>query len=132
MANRNATAEPEAVETKAAEAPAAPPKPTAAELEAQKVAALAEQWPNGTLVEVTTKGSDYVGQQGQVAGIEARRGVPYVLVSVEVYSTGRRREGDKIKQALVRASSISKIDSYKEAPAAPAAPEAPAEETTES
>jgi len=114
----------QAPEAAAAEAPAeeTAPKETAEQRNArvlkEKVDALAADFPEGTLVEVTAKGSEFVKNQGKVVGVAEKRGVPYLDVAVEVYATGRRR--NPAKQFSMRAASVQKIDGYKDEPAAAA------------
>ena len=93
---------------------AKPVKKTQAELEAEKVAALQEEYPNGTLVEFVGKGNEFIKNQGEIVGVEARRGVPYLAIKVTRYSDGRVRPDDKQKVALTRAASIEVIEAYRE------------------
>jgi len=106
--------------------------PTAAEKGAEdlkaKVEELGTQFPAGTKVKVTAKGSEFVGNYGSVESAIEKRGTPYVNVNVSHYASGKERPTTKL--FAMRAASIEKVDAFPEytapAPAAPAA-EAPAE-----
>jgi len=78
---------------------------------------LADRFPNGTLVEVTNKGSDWTGRQGEVKGVEAKRGVNYLQVFLTVSPKGIRYDERYQKTVLVRGTSVEKIDAFREAPA---------------
>jgi len=105
--------------------PAAPAAEAAPQVD--KGAELLKEFPEGTLVEVTGKGNEFVNGQGRVLGVEEVRGTHYLQISVEVYANGKRREGDKVKVTRTRKTSVTKIDKYRDEPAAPA-PAAPAAE----
>jgi len=82
---------------------------------------LAREWPTGQLVEFVK--TEWKGGQGQITGVEDRRGVAYVAVDVEVYVNGRRRTGDAVKHVLIREDSVQAITEYRAEPAAAVSPE---------
>jgi hypothetical protein len=102
--------------------PAQPAKVTSEEM-------LAEKFPVGTLVEVTTKGSDFSGQQGAVTGYAQKRGAWYVALDITVTATGVRRETPK--STTTRHQSLSRIDAYRDAPAPKVPAATPAAETAD-
>jgi len=79
-------------------------------------AGLAEEFPVGTLVQVVTKGSEYVNQQGRVTGIVDKRGVNYLEVQLEVAASGVRKT--KPRTGTMRGASVIKIGEYRDAPEA--------------
>lgn len=93
---------------------AKPVKKTQEEFEAEKVSALQTQYPVGTLIEFVGKGNEFIKNQGEIVGVEARRGVPYLAIKVTRYSDGRVRPDDKQKVVLTRDTSVEVIEAYRE------------------
>jgi hypothetical protein len=98
---------PEATTAETTTTPAQPAKVTSKEM-------LEEKFPMGTLVEVSTKGSDYTKQQGEVTGYEEKRGAWYVGVDIKVNASGQRRA--EAKGIVTRWQSLTKIDEYRPVP----------------
>jgi hypothetical protein len=99
--------QPEATTTEAAATPAQPQKVTSEEM-------MREKFAEGSLVEVTTKGSDYTKQQGRVTGYEEKRGAWYIKVAIEVNAGGQRRAA--AKEIVTRWQSLTSIDEYRPVP----------------
>jgi hypothetical protein len=117
----------EAAET--AEAVPAEPQKTAEELQAERLAALAEQLPVGTPVQLVNKGSDFGQAKGHITGHELRRGVPYPQMTIETFANGKPRPEEKRKVILTRVNSLAVVDDFDpNAVEEPVAAEAPAEE----
>jgi hypothetical protein len=93
---------------------------------------LAEEWPVGQLGQFVK--TEWKGAYGRVLGLEDKRGVAYTKVAVETFASGKRREGDQVKEVLVREGSFVKVDAYPDPPAektTPAAAETSEDTTSE-
>jgi len=100
--------------------PAAAPKTTSRDT-------VLAAFPLGALVEVATKGSDWVGQQGTIVEPIEKRGAWYAQVELTVSSTGRRFAA---KTVPMRPKSLQAIDAFRPEPvkAEPAAAAASTDE----
>jgi len=100
------------------QAEAAPKQPSLADQ-------LKEQFEVGKNFVLTA--TDWKGSEGEIVGIEERRGAPYVSVKLLTYADKRRRPEDKQDNKLVRHTSVQLIDELSPAPA-PKVVEEPAPE----
>jgi hypothetical protein len=92
----------------------------------QRKHALQTEFPVGQLVECI--GGDYPNNQGKVTGVVEKGLVFYVVVTLEVYTDGRRRPDTRQPEFAMRGASLRKIEAYRDVPAPKpaAAPTAPA------
>jgi hypothetical protein len=97
--------------------PAEAPKPTVTNVTAN----LADEFQKGTKVEITTKGSDVVGYQGEVMDppVVNKRGTNYLRVQLKVAPKGARVAEENQREVHTRRQSVTVIEDYRAEPVQP-------------
>ena len=84
-----------------------------------------EEFPEGSYVKLIK--TDWKNNYAQVTGVEDKRNVAYLSVTLLRYADGRERPEGKQTKTLVRPSSVEKVSELPEVPKAEEKTEAPAE-----